>query len=377
MKKLLRTIALTALALAVLPAGAQTPDPTPKSAPSELQAADDALAYAVDVVERAYAGYPDKTAGRREEYAALKARLQNEIAAGRDPFDAVAEYLGWFDDSHLGTPGVVPYRPKAKRRDTYYTGRMKCYDPQFTHCLVDADTYLIRFPSCDPDTIAPEEVQRMVDAYLASGCVNLVLDIRGNGGGSDSTYEPLLRLLYDREGVLHNIEYRASDLAIAHIREFGGGSERARRRIEQLQKTIPGEFLPVAAPTYTLRYDSVSPLPRRAALLIDARVGSSGEQLVLELRACSVRTTICGRDNTLGCLDYSNCEILYFPQDTTRWMQLPVTRSCRVDAGCGIDRDGIAPDVQVPLPLPDTLTNNVDAWVLWAAEMMKTQKPTE
>ena len=332
------------------------------------------LGYAVDVVEQAYAGFADKTAGRQSEYAALKERLQKEIIDGRDPYDAVAEYLGWFDDSHLGMPGAVPYRPKSKRRDTYYAPRMSCYAPRFTHCRIDADTYLIRFPSCDPQEITPEQVQRMVDAYLASGCEYLVLDIRGNGGGSDSTYEPLLRLLYDREGVLYNLQYRVSELAIAHAQEFGGSTDRGRRRIEQLRKAESGGYLPVKSPTYTLRYDSVSPLPRRAALLIDGRVASSGEQLVLELRACSGRTTIIGRDNTLGCLDYSNCKILYFPQDTTRWMQLPLTRSCRVDAGCGIDRDGIAPDVRIPLPLPDSLAANIDEWVRWAAEEMRQEK---
>lgn len=360
MKKPLKHLLATLLAAACLwTAEAQTP-----GAASDFE-------YAVQIVEHAYAGYPDKTRGRETEYAAFKERLRHEIAAGRDTYDAIAEYLGWFDDSHLGTPGVVPYRPKTKRRDTYYTSRMKHYAPQFMHCRVDADTYLIRFPSCDPAEITPEEVQRMVDAYLASGCENMVLDIRGNSGGSDNTYEPLLRLLYDREGDLHNIQYRVSELAIAYVREFAGDTERGRRRIEQLRQASPGEFLPVASTTYTIRYDSVSPLPRRAALLVDARVGSSGEQLVLELRACSSRTTICGQDNTLGCLDYSNCEILRFPQDTSRWMQLPVTRSCRVDEGRGIDRDGIAPDVRIPLPLPDTLTDNADTWVQWAVEELK------
>lgn len=360
MKKLLGTI--IAAAVCLLCACTQTP------CGSDFD-------FAVGVVERAYAGYPDKTAGREQEYTALKNRLREAIGEGRDEYDAIAEYLGWFDDSHLGTSGVIPYRPKVKRRDTYYTHRMKCYDPQFIHCRVDADTYLIRFPSCAPEDISPEEVQGMVDAFLASGCENLVVDIRGNGGGSDGTYEPLLKLLYDHEGVEDAMQYRVSDLAIAHVREFAGDTERGRAKIARMERTPAGEFFPVESTTFTIRYDTVSPLPRRAALLIDARVGSSGEQLTLEVRAASRRTTICGRDNTLGCLDYSNCEIIRFPQDTARWMMLPTTRSCRVDAGRGIDRDGIAPDVRIPLPLPDSLTTNVDAWVRWTAEHLKTDNP--
>lgn len=214
-------------------------------------------------------------------------------------------------------------------------------------------------------------------AYLASGCENLILDIRGNGGGSDSAYEPLLRLFYDHEGAEDAMEYRVSDLAVAHVREFAGDTERGRGKIARMERTPAGEFLTDGPKTYRIHYDSVSPRPRRAGLLIDGKVGSSGEQLVLEVRASSRRTTVYGQDNTLGCLDFSNCEILYFPQAPTRWMMLPTTRSCRVPEGRGIDSAGIAPDVRIPLPLPEVLTDNVDAWTLWVAEDMKTEKRKE
>mgnify|MGYP000500094171 CR=1 FL=1 len=217
-KNLLRLLS-TMLALAsLLPAGAQTPV---REVASDFD-------YAVGVVERAYAGYPDKTANRGAEYAALKERLRSGSASGRDTYDAVAEYLGWFDDSHLGTEGVRTYRPKSVRRPSDYAAQMVRYDPQFTHCRVDGETYLIRFPSCDLNEEQTAWVRTAVRAYLASECENLILDIRGNGGGSDSAYEPLLKLLYDHEGVEDAMEYRVSDLAIAHVKEFAGDTERGR-----------------------------------------------------------------------------------------------------------------------------------------------------
>ena len=169
MKTLLRMSLAATAVLCLLSAGAQTP-------------AGDAVSdfdYAVQVVERAYAGYPDKTAGREAEYAALKGRLQSEISGDRDVYDAIAEYLGWFDDSHLQTPGAEAYRAKSLHRDTDYAGRMKRYDPQFMHCRVDEDTYLIRFPSCDLTDAEIAGVRAAVAAYRASGCENLVVDIRG------------------------------------------------------------------------------------------------------------------------------------------------------------------------------------------------------
>ena len=318
MSVLLRVLPLVAaVAGLLLPAGAQVPVKG-----GEVSDFD----FAVDVVERAYAGYPDKTANRAAEYGALKERLRSGIASGRDTYDAVAEYLGWFDDSHLGTEGVRAYRPKSIRRPSDYAARMERYDPQFTHCRVDGET---------------------------------------------------LRLLYDHEGAEDAMEYRVSDLAVAHVREFAGDTERGRGKIARMERTPAGEFLTDGPKTYRIHYDSVSPRPRRAGLLIDGKVGSSGEQLVLEVRASSRRTTVYGQDNTLGCLDFSNCEILYFPQDPTRWMMLPTTRSCRVPEGRGIDSAGIAPDVRIPLPLPEVLTDNVDTWTLWVAEDMKTEKRKE
>ena len=36
-----------------------------------------------------------------------------------------------------------------------------------------------------------------------------------------------------------------------------------------------------------------------------------------------------------------------------------------------IDPTGIAPDVRIELPLPKTLTDNVDEWVTWVAEHLE------
>ena len=68
MSVLLRVLPLVAaVAGLLLPAGAQVPVKG-----GEVSDFD----FAVDVVERAYAGYPDKTANRAAEYGALKERLR-------------------------------------------------------------------------------------------------------------------------------------------------------------------------------------------------------------------------------------------------------------------------------------------------------------
>ena len=77
MSVLLRVLPLVAaVAGLLLPAGAQVPVKG-----GEVSDFD----FAVGVVERAYAGYPDKTANRAAEYGALKERLRSGIASGRFP----------------------------------------------------------------------------------------------------------------------------------------------------------------------------------------------------------------------------------------------------------------------------------------------------
>ena len=55
-------------------------------------------------------------------------------------------------------------------------------------------------------------------------------------------------------------------------------------------------------------------------------------------------------------------------------MIVPVTRSKRIPAGRGIDREDRSRRAH-PLPLPRTLTDNVDPWVEWVAgDLKKTEK---
>ena len=110
MRTLLRMSLAAAAVLCLLPAGAQTPA---GNAVSDF-------GYAVGVVERAYAGYPDKTAGREAEYAALKARLQSEISGDRDVYDAIAEYLGWRGLLRLGL------RKPGRRHPRQYGWERQC-----------------------------------------------------------------------------------------------------------------------------------------------------------------------------------------------------------------------------------------------------------
>lgn len=326
----------------------------------------------VSLVESAYAGFGDKTKGREVEYSALKSRLSDEIAAGRDMYDGVAEYLGWFEDFHLDGSKVYRYRPKSSQKEIDYDAQMEHYEPQFVHCKVDDETYLIRFPSCAQSEERKKWLGDALSAYRDSGCENLIVDIRDNAGGNDGMYEPILQQLYDHPASIDNIAFRVSDQSIAFVRKSMGNTPWGRSILKRAKRADNGTYVDFyETKEIPLKYDKVQTLPRRAALIIDRGVASAGEDLVLEVRASSDRTTIFGRDNTVGCIDDGNCVTFGYTQDSTKWMMIPLSRSNRVVAGRGVDSDGIAPDVRIDLPLPRTLTDNVDEWVLWVAGELK------
>lgn len=362
MKKPLHTV-LTALCVAcLLPAGAQNADSLD-------------FEFAVRQLEANYAGYPSRVNdANRDAYEALKRRLRREVLCDARPgYEAAGELFGWFGDRHLHVGNYSePYmRPRADY------ARME-YAPQRIACRVDAQTYLIRVPSFEFDESEMAWTARAVESYAASGCEYLIVDIRGNGGGRDQAYGPLLRLLYDRPGAVDNVEIRVSAEHTAFLRNAiaaSGGSLDWLLPVADSMASGRADFVPFpGGEESVIRFDTVSPLPRRAALLIDGNVASSGEQFVLDVRACSARTQIYGRDHTLGCLDYSNIRRVDLPASRIScW--IPMTRSQRVAAGRGVDQTGIAPDVRIPLPLPASLTDDVDEWVRWVAAELKTDNP--
>lgn len=356
-----RSILLSiAAALALLPAAAQT----------DAVAQTDDYEFAVRQVEENYAGYPSKvTEATRPQYEALRERLRRQVRdEARAGYEAAAELFGWFLDYHLRVETYSdPFLPPRADYDA------TDYAPQRLARCIDANTYLIRVPSFDSDETA--WIERAVESYAASGCPYLIVDIRGNGGGRDGAYRPLLELLYDGPGRADNVELRATPEHETFLRRAIAEADGKLDWLRPVADSVAahrGAFVPFPEDDNSLVFDTVATLPRAAAIIIDGSVASSAEQFLLDVESCSRRTTLYGRDHTLGCLDYSNIRYVTLPCSGVTCC-VPMTRSCRVAEGRGIDAEGIAPDVRIPLPLPATLTDNVDEWVVWVAEKMKTE----
>ena len=355
------------LITACMMAMAQTPDTT-ITWEQHLQDYD----FAVKYIEDNYAGYFDKvTDSKRADYNDMKAKLRRQVEQAERPcWDAIAAYTGWFNDLHLclhvfhGNTQPWTYHPKAQQRIDYRS-QMEEYAPKPVACKVTDKTFLIRFPSCsgNPDS---KWIKKSIKLFKKSHCENLIIDLRGNNGGDDGYFAPYQRLLYDHEAVETIPEYRVTPENMAILKKMDWWHGKV---LEKLSAEHPDkEFLHVGC---ILHKYKVERSLRRAALIIDNKVGSSGEGCVLKAKICSNRTTVYGRDNTAGCIDYANISYVQIPNSRFN-LQVPMSRQIGLPE-TAIDPTGIAPDVRIDLPLPKKLTDNVDEWVIWVAEHLEKQ----
>lgn len=326
--------------------------------------------FAIHELENNYAGFRFKVNDQnRDEWNRVKRELRDSVATGgyRVP-EILSDLCCWFRDYHLR----CTYRSSSKRFDFSirdYVKDMKVYAPEALSARVDDDTWLLRFPTWYGDDAYCQWVSDAVEEYRQSGCENLVVDLRRNGGGNDGQYQPLRSLLYLQPGETDGLWMRNTKENRQRTREIVGDDEYWNGLMDKCDQD---------SSDYVQLFESgfieqeVDPRrPKHTALIIDQRVGSSCEQLLLDLRAVAPDVKLYGKDHTMGCIDVSNVRPVHLPHAPNS-LDVPVTVSQRlIDGRDKIDGVGMAPDVTIDLPYPDTLTNNIDAWVTWVAGEMK------
>ena len=184
---------------------------------------------------------------------------------------------------------------------------------------------------------------------------NWIIDVRGNGGGGDSSYAPLKPWLMPDEvasagtellATLANIEAWAHVCAV-----FAPGNAECEKfaadTVARMRHAAPGTFVPQGdggAMAYE-RVERPEPhRPARVAILIDGGCGSSCEQFALDARQ-SFSVKLLGR-HTSGSLDYSNLVPHDLPLGRRR-LWYATTRSNRIP-GLMVDVAGVPPDIYLP-----------------------------
>jgi hypothetical protein len=318
------------------------------------------------IVERYYSGYRYKVTERTAaSYQAVKDSVRALVAEGAAPFeDAFGRYLAWFKDYHLHD--LCGAQDKYMDGPVDYAARME-YAPKDVFRQVDANTFLIRHSSCVWSGRRMRWIRKAVRAFRKSGCDNLILDLRGNGGGSDGTSDPFIELLFDHDGFYNGIAIRNTPVSIGFFRKEMRKDRYWQTHLDACEQS--GEEYPVLFEPHRIHYGEVSGRPVRAAVIIDNRTASSAEQLVLVLRRVSDRVTVFGKDHSLGCLDYANPRGVRLSRSGYAF-RLPLTCTLGLPEA-GIDAGGIVPDVIIDCEYPEKLTDNIDAWIPWVAARLQ------
>jgi hypothetical protein len=181
----------------------------------------------------------------------------------------------------------------------------------------------------------------------------LIIDVRGNGGGSDHSVSFLKPILYTNPVKNIGIDMLFTPDNIAAWDTL----------IEQYRNDLPKDYLDNIskkihkhdgtlkalvnyANDYTDTLPMVWPTPAKVAIVIDGGCASSTEEFLLFARQS--KKTIMAGEPSRGVLDYSNTVPKNFSNPAFT-LHYPTSRSRRIDAGLAIDNKGIQPDIKLNL----------------------------
>ena len=166
----------------------------------------------------------------------------------------------------------------------------------------------------------------------------LVIDIRGNGGGTDQAFESILPMLYTHPYIIIGNDIIASKENINALEQQDKDNLRSDSKgLVKRMKENPGKFLD-RSPDGWVKFNTVQSNPRKIAILINKYCGSSAEEFLLRAKE-SKKVMMLGQP-TNGTLDYSNIIPHKFPNPTYK-LKLPLSRTRRTYL---VDKEKIKPD---------------------------------
>ena len=226
-------------------------------------------------------------------------------------------------------------------------------EPRFRQ--LSPQTAYLRLPDFDASQKAA--IDSVLEAHhtALTSTPNLVLDIRGNGGGADASYSRVLDYLYTTPIRQVSAELRSTPLNNARNDAFLADPEMPQeikdwvREIGARLAATDAEWVPMTDEPVTVeRRDTVYAAPARVAILTDERNGSTAEQFLLDARQ-SLKVKTYGV-RTAGVLDVSNLNFVPSPCADYE-LAYSISRSFRIPE-MAIDDVGLAPDFYLDAGVP-------------------------
>lgn len=195
---------------------------------------------------------------------------------------------------------------------------------------------------------------------------NLIIDIRGNSGGTDNAYEILFPYIMTNSIRNMGVEYLATQTLVKGLEDYikivsnnkdkQGEIDTVNQWIGLYEKNM-GKFVNLKDSIFSIkRVTPAKESPNHVIILTDKRVGSSAESFVMKVKQ-SKKVKIIGTV-TSGGLDYAAARMFDFgcPEYL---LQLPTYRSLRLP-DYPIDNIGIQPDIYLDKSVKDWIKFSLD-----------------
>ena len=329
--------------------------------------------YLVNFVEMNYAPFSAiMEKGYEQEYRAMRKQLRQQVIYGEADIEkAASDYVFWFYgrfDRHI----PIYTETFWEIANTLFPQDIEIieYAPKAVSCKVDSCTWLIRVPSCDLSFM--EWTNNAFQQFVESGCENLIIDVRGNVGGSSLIWNNYFTALYDHSGKPIINWFRNTPENLKFWEQFLDPEHPLNELAQNLIKRCKSsnkEFVKEGVWTGDTGLQTTAHI-NRAAVLIDWITGSAGESFVAFVKEYSDRAKVYGICSTGGCDLTGECRYGALPNSKIRFLYPTAVASSFYDHDFSTT-PGIAPDIIIPLPYATTLTDNIDEWVLWVAEDLK------
>ncbi len=311
-------------------------------------------------------------------------------------WDVLHQYLNAWRKGHLEvSPTILESAKPAAASPSAKTPAAPRKDaPRFQ--ILSKKTVLLTLKGFMPQNREPLVALLKSNHAALARHPNWIIDVRGNGGGSDSTYEAILPWLMPDETVNVGDMWLATPANLEGHKNFcaimaPGDTDCQKQLNETIDRTrnAPTGSLVPQDDKGSISYERQMPLePRRpshVAILVDGGCASSCEQFLLTTRQ-SFHVKLIGR-RSYGSLDFSNLRPFALPSGE-RLLWYATSRSLRIP-DLPVDIAGIPPDIYLPLAKGDHAQEDevvrVQSWLEGGslaphrtdAEMVNTGKAAE
>ncbi|QDF67453.1 hypothetical protein FJQ87_12805 [Shewanella sp. SNU WT4] len=280
----------------------------------------------------------------------------------------IADYLRQWRPGHLGIVSLLPEDANTTIPVSGNNQLIVSDAPQLT--ILSSQTLLLTLPSFAWEYQAPIEALLNDNRTTFDSHPYWILDVRSNGGGSDSSYRQLLSRVLHNQSVSHGAEFlvtRANikaqtDICVAQADNLGC-QQFIEPVVSAMNQASNGDYvLPIGR--HALRYhlsQANNVAPQRVAVLIDRQCASSCEEFLLDIRQ-GFNVKLVGR-RSYGALDYSNMRPTILPSQAFE-LYYATSRSTRLPY-LPVDVAGIPPDIYLPLASVQGFEQEVKATQHW------------